>query len=84
MKIKNMIKQRSGDVMKEKINEFKQKMNKRKEIISTEDFRQRFCDKCYWHKNNGCDINTVTLDYCCHSQVEKWKYKIKTEEGKKL
>jgi len=47
-----------------------------REVITIEDFRQRFCDKCYWSKNNGCDIKTVTLDYCCHSQVERWKYKI--------
>jgi len=46
-----------------------------KEVINIEEFMQRFCDKCYWHKWNNCDISIVTLDFCCHSQVEKWKYK---------
>jgi len=62
--------------MEEKINAFKQKLNTEREEITVEDFRKKFCNKCYWQNNGGCDIKKVTLDYCCHSQVEKWKYAI--------
>ncbi len=47
-----------------------------REEITVKDFEEKFCNKCYWHINNRCHIRIVTLDYCCHSQVDKWKYKI--------
>ena len=50
-----------------------------REIITLKDFEEKFCNKCYWHINNRCHIRIVTLDFCCHSQVEKWKYKMNLE-----
>jgi len=55
--------------------EFKDK----REEITAKDFEKTFCNKCYWYKNNGCDIRIVTLDFCVHSQVDKWKYKLAIE-----
>lgn len=49
-----------------------------REIISVKDFRQKFCNECYWHKWNGCDIKIVTLYYCCHSGVDQCEYKIES------
>jgi len=59
------------------LNKLREKINRDKEIISTEDFKEKFCKECFWKKNNNCDINIVTLDHCCHSKVESYKYKIK-------
>ena len=52
------------------------KLQNKKQEITLEDFRLKFCKNCYWSKNNGCDIERVTLEYCCHALVDQWKYKL--------
>lgn len=47
-----------------------------KEKITTEDFRQQYCNDCYWSKWNKCDIEKATLDYCCNASIEIGRYKL--------
>jgi len=47
-----------------------------KEEITLNKFREKFCDNCYWNKNHGCDIERVTLEFCCNALVDQWRYKL--------
>lgn len=47
-----------------------------KQEITLNDFKEKFCKDCYWLNNHGCDIERVTLEYCCHALVDQWKYKL--------
>jgi len=52
------------------------KFEDKRQLITIEEFRKKFCKDCYWFNNHGCDIERVTLEYCCHALVDQWKYKL--------
>ncbi len=65
--------------MNESVEELKKlmlEMNDKKEKVSVVEFRQKFCNECYWSKWYGCDIATVTFEYCCNSLVDFGKYNL--------
>ena len=56
------------------------KFTDKREEISIEDFREKFCKDCFWRQNNGCDIKVINafgVEYCAHSQVSASEIKLK-------
>jgi hypothetical protein len=51
-----------------------------REAITLEEFRQKFCNKCYWDKCGNCDIEIVGIHNCVHAWIDKFSYKIKEEK----
>jgi hypothetical protein len=47
-----------------------------RENITTKDFKEKYCNDCYWHKWNKCDIEKAKLKNCCNSLVEIGRYKL--------
>lgn len=44
--------------------------------ITLDDFREKFCNECYWQENGRCDIEVVGLVFCCNSRVDQCEYKV--------
>ncbi len=63
-------------ILEEKIKEFKKTLHKEKEIITAKEFREKFCNDCYWRTWGKCDIKIVGITYCVHALMDAWKYKL--------
>lgn len=48
----------------------------KRQPITIEEFREKFCKECFWKKHSECDIARVEIKYCAHSQVRTWEIKL--------
>lgn len=52
------------------------KFEDKRQGITIEDFREKFCNDCFWKINNDCDIRIVKTEKCVHAGFYPWEYKL--------